>query len=495
MYLLKRNGTKMKNSKPIHFYWLIPFVIILLSGCMVGPKYTAPPQLDIPCEWHSPLSPGMEAEQSNCFLWWESLGDPLLNSLIERAAVQNLDLYLACTRILEARAEEKGGEADLYPHIDGSATYGHVQYNKNVLNRILDTENSHHKGGKRNLNFFEFGFDAEWEIDLFGMRAHEINALKAKIEASQEDFCHIWVTLAAEIVKNYIELRSLQHRLDVIYKNIRTQNETLKLTTSLITAGFASSIDEFQAKEQLNTLSAEKPLIQLAIDKTIHRLSILVGYNPNALFCELYEPHDLPMLPYEKPVGIPSELLRRRPDIKKAERELAAATERVGSAVAALFPRLTLEGFIGNIGTFCSNGLTWFSGSQLLLPIFNSKLLQQDIDYNKIKARQAVIQYQKTVVEALEEAENAIAAFHYELNRNHQLAEARKASQEAYQLTYQLYTNGFKNYLDVLVTNRSLLAADEAYLKSQSDLLFNYIALYKALGGGWDTGACECKCK
>lgn len=465
-------------------FLLIALLTTVLVGCMVGPKYEEP-IMEIPCEWHSNMSEGMHLESSDCFVWWESLNDPLLDSLIERAACQNLDLYIAATRIREARLEEKGGKANLYPRLDGSATYGHALYNQKMLNRVVG-DNCHKKlDKKKNINFFEFGFDAEWEIDFFGMQAHEIKALKAKIEASQEDFCHIWVTLSAEVAKNYIELRGLQQRLEVINKNISAQKDTLQLTQSLITAGFAGTIDQRQAEEQVHILAAEKPQIELSIRKAIHRLSILLGYAPGELFCELSEPCMLPSLPYQKPIGIPSELLRRRPDIRKAERDLAAATERIGSAIAALFPRLSLTGFIGDIGALGTNGLTWFAGPQLLAPIFNSRLLKQDVDFNKIKTQQALYEYQKTVLEALEEVENAIASFHYELERNQNLAQALKASQDSYQMTYQLYKGGPKNYLDVQLSNRSLLAAEEAFLQSQTELLFHYIALYKALGGGW----------
>lgn len=453
---------------------------------MLGPKYE-PPNMEVPCEWHSQISPGMQSCSPDCFCWWESLNDPVLNSLIERASCQNLDLFIAATRIIEARLEAKGGMAKLYPRLDGSATYGNVGFNRKILNRILDQDCCRdHKGSKRkSVNFFEVGFDAEWEIDLFGMRAHEISALKAKIEASREEYCHIWISLAAEVAKNYIELRSLQLRLKTLNKNINSQRETIQLTESLTRAGFAGTVDQRQAEEQWNTLVAQRPQMELAINKTIHRLSILLAYAPGDLFCELSEPCLLPTIPRQKPIGIPSELLRRRPDIRKAERDLAAATEMIGSAIAALFPRLSLSGFIGEIGTFCTNGLTWFGGPQLLQPIFNSKLLQQDVEYNRIKAKQACYEYQKTVLGALEETENSIASFHSELERSHYLAQAKKASQDAYELTNHLYKQGFKSYLDVLVANRALLADDEAYLQSQTDLLYHYISLYKALGGGW----------
>lgn len=464
------------------------FLLVLLSGCTVGPKYE-PPCMDIPEEWHQPMCEGMKVDNPDCFLWWESLNDPLLNSLMSRAAAQNLDLSIAAMRILEARAFEKGGRSALLPHIDASATYGHVRYNPLMLNQILDLNCSSGSHG-RHLNFFEVGFDAEWEIDLFGMSAHELCALKAKTEAAREEFYHVWVTLSAEVARTYIELRGLQFNMELIDRNIESQKETLKLTQGLIEAGFAGTIDQKQVEEQLSILIARKPAIQFAISKAQHRLAILIGSTPGALCAELNEPRPLPSLPYEKPIGIPSELLRRRPDIRKAERELAAATESVGTAIAALFPRLSLRGFIGDICSFHKGSYTWFIGPQLLQPIFNSKLLQQDVCLNKVRAEQALYTYQKTVLEALEETENAIAAFHTGLEKSALLAKAQLKSEEVYTLALELYQKGFKDYLEVLVTLRSNLANQEAYLQSQTELLAHYISLYKALAGGWEISYC-----
>lgn len=477
----------------IRIDFLLCFLSILFGSCQVGPSYT-PPCMETPAEWHTNLSDGMQNEPLQDFIWWESLHDPLLNLLIERASEQNVDLYIAATRVLEARAAEKGGAAELYPHLDASLNGGHVQYNQKVLDRVLGIHHGSHDKHK-NLNFFEAGFDAEWELDLFGVQAHEMKALKAQIDSSKEAYMHLWITLSAEVAKNYIEVRGLQTRLSHLEREIDTQNETVNITKGLIQAGFVGSLDETQAESELLSLQSEKPLIVLSINKAIHRLSILLGYSPGELFCLLNERGVLPNLPDQKPLGIPSELLRRRPDIKKAERDLAAASERVGSAIASLFPRLSLTGFIADIGACRASGFNGFGGSELLFPIFNSKLLQQDVDLNKIRTQQALYVYQKTILEALEEVENAIASFRYESERNAYLNRALQSSQKAYQSISDLYKRGLKSYLDVLVASRNLNTAEQAYLLSQMDLLFHYIALYKALGGGWNledsTTPCE----
>jgi outer membrane protein, multidrug efflux system len=480
------------HMRKTHFLTLI-LSNLAFVGCTMGPSYVQPPEMNIPEEWHSPVTEGMHSGNPEYFAWWESLNDPILNSLIKRSAEQNLDLFLAGTRILEARAEQKGKTADLYPHIDASTTCGHIYYSKDALiNGILGAAFPHHHRHhvKRNVDFFEIGFDANWEIDLFGASKHEISAAKAKVESAEENLCDIWVTLSAEVARNYIELRSLQLRLNLLQKNIDSQRDTLHLTQELLAIGDASAIEVLQGNEQLNVLLTQKPQLRLSIDKTIHRLSILLGLAPSELFTELCETKDLPNLPCEKPIGLPSELLRRRPDIRRAERDLAAATESVGSAVAGLFPRLSLYGFIGDISTHLkslTNGGSgaWFVAPQLLLPIFNSQLLTQDVDFNKIKNQEALFEYQKVVLAALEEVENAIASFHYETERNQHFEKAQAANQEAYQLTLDLYQRGLKDYLEVLSMNRSLLSAENTLIQSQTDLLLHYISLYKALGGGW----------
>ena len=466
-------------------HWLFVWVSVILSSCTVGPKYEEPSS-DIDYVWHSPLSEGMDEDSPACFHWWQSLNDPLLSCLIEEAALQNLDLSMAATRLLIAREELKGGSASLLPHIDGSVSYDHVRFNRHLLKEILGRSGPHN-----NIDFFTMGFDAQWEFDLFGKTKHDLAALQAQIEASEHEFTHVWITLLAEVARYYVELRGLQLRLELLNKNVAEQRDHLTLTQGLMQTGFISDIDQAQAQTQLSSLLAQKPQIELQIMKTTHRLSILLGYKPGELFARLCEPSSLPNLPCQMPIGIPSELLRRRPDIMKAERELAAATEKVGSAIAALFPRLSLRGFIGDLSNFSCGSFTWLGGSQLLLPIFNSKLLEQDVNMNKINVQQACLNYQKTVLEALEETENGIASFKHEWERNKHLKEAKQSSQEAYTLTWQLYQGGFKNYLEVQQNKQIYFSAEEVYLQSQVELLLNYIALYKALGGGWECSCCD----
>lgn len=475
-------------------YLQVVLLSLIVSGCSVGPVYETP-YLDIPCEWHEDTPEPLYTQQApDDIIWWRSLEDELLNELMAAAAEQNLDLHIAAMRVLQARAEAKAKKGDLYPHIDASANYGHVRYSRDalvtgLLGNEIPIKSRHHD--HRNFNFFEVGFDAEWEIDLFGMRTHEINALKAQEEAVQENLCNIWVTLSAEIAKNYIELRGLQQKFVVLQKKIKLQDETIQLYQQLLERGMVDDLTVNNALAEWSEINAQQPMIELGIARAIHRLSILLGYAPGELQNCLSVESPLPKLPAKQPIGMPSELLRRRPDIRKAERELAAATERIGTAIAALFPRFSLRGFVGDISSnagtlFNPSSATWFVGPQLMIPVFNSKLLLQEVEYNKIVTREALFNYQKVVLEALEESENAIAAYRYGEEQLQFLESVYGIRERTYVFADQLYQNGINDYLTVATTSKSLLIAEDALIQSKVDLLLHYVSLYKALGGSWE---------
>lgn len=476
---------------PKRFFF--PFALTLLfSGCTLGPVYESP-ITEVPCEWYNTLPDAiLEESPDDCITWWERLQDPMLNELIAYAADQNLDLHMAAMRVLLARAEARAKTGDLYPRIDGSANYGHIQYSRDalvtgLLSSTLPFES--HKND-RSFNFFEVGFDVEWELDLFGMRAHEIAAMKAQEESVQENLCAIWVTLSAEIGRTYIELRGLQQRLQIVQQTAQIQENLVRLTQELKGRGMVDDLTLNKIEAESFEVKAQQPLIELGIARAIHRLSILLGYPPGGLYECLEATAPLPTLPLNQSIGVPSELLRRRPDIRKVERELAAATERVGSAIAALFPRFSLRGFLGDISTHAGNlfspsSATWFAGPQLLVPIFNSRLLLQEVEYNKIVTREALYRYQKTVLEALEESENAIAAYKHEEERLKHIEDAYRIYQKSALFSEDLYQQGVNDYNAVAVAQKSLLAAENTRVQSQMDLLVHYISLYKALGGSW----------
>lgn len=456
--------------------------VFLLGCCKTSPE--APLPLDVPDTWSTPLDTSLSEAPPENFTWWKSLNDPTLDWLLETAWEQNLDLHIAMTRVLTARREWEGLKGKRYPHLDGSLTYGHAQYDRKVLNKLLGIHCPKKNSGTKNVDFFELGFDAEWEIDLFGMREHESNAMLATAESMNYEFSNVWLTLSAEIVRNYVELRGFQQRLNLLERSISIQYEILQMAQGLSSGGFESPIDQLNEETRLQTLMAEKPMMQLSIQKAMNRLAVLLGFFPGDLNDSLSSCGSIPLLSDCLPIGIPSELLRRRPDILKAEREVVAATELHAGAVAALFPRLSLYGFVGEIAALCSGGsLAWAAGPQLLLPIFNSRLLEQDVCLNEIKVQQSLYAYQKTVLDALEEAENAISAFNAHKEKKQLLEKAFCRSQESNALTMQLYDGGFKSYTEALGIKKIHLKTEDDYVQSRLLLLLNYVALYKALGG------------
>ena len=460
---------------------------LLFSGCKQCQDYD-PPLMDIPDYWSSEVPKGLHNCSIEGFIWWQSLKDPILDSLIEQAKCQNLDLYMAAMRILQAREVIQGDKGSHLPHIDGTISDNYVRFNQKTLNRILD---SHSDRSVRQFNLFEAGFDAEWEIDLFGVNANKLKSLQNLAEASEEDFRQIELTLVAEVVRNYVELRGGQLKLQLMDKQIELQKELCTLISGLVYAGFMGDGEDKKAQEQLQLLLAKKPEVELSIKKSIHRLSVLLGYSPNVLYAELLKIRPLPKLPYQTPIGVPSELLRYRPDIRKAEKELASSLALVDSSIAELFPRLSLKGFLGDFSVLGSNSFTVFAGPQLFLPLFNSKLITQSIEINKAKAKEACYGYQKTVLEALEEVENGLSAFNAEWKKREYFSQALKSGSEAFTSTSQLYEQGFKDFRQVLESHQNLLDLQNIYLQNQMDMLLRYIALYKSLGGGWDEQWCQ----
>ena len=460
----------LKTLKRQHMNKLL--LMLLLSGCATKNSYQVP-DIEIPCQWHTEIPATLSLECEECF----PIQDPNLNELLELASSQNLDLQIACIRVLKARSIANGKKGDLYPRLDATFNAGTLQ--SKTFHKLLKCPS------KNIFNFYEIGFDAEWEIDFFGKTAHEICALQAEAEASQSQLSFLWITLSAEIAKNYIELRGLQEQKFLYEKLIGIMEKEMHLREELIKRGLINEREFSELQSEMRGYEAELPLIELAAKRSIHKISILLGLNPGELFPCLEEPRALPQLPYRRPIGLPSELLQRRPDIQKAEWELMAATEQVSTAIAALFPRLSLWGFIGEIGF--PSSFTSAIGSQILVPLFNSRLLLQDVAYNKLSTQEALFNYKKTVLEALEEAENAISSYRAGEERLQFLEEAYAILLASLQREEELHQKGVNSYLEVAKIAKQTLAKEEAYLKAQKEQLLNYLSIYKAMGGCWNT--------
>ncbi|NLX14535.1 MAG: efflux transporter outer membrane subunit [Phycisphaerales bacterium] len=521
---------------------------IAVGGCKVGPDYIRP-DVAMPADW-SGLEPDTAAsrpagpttrptnEPGDMATWWKQLKDPTLDTLIQHAVESNLDLRIATARVREARAQRNSAAAGLWPQVGLSGSYNYsgaslntgakssndssllkdarnsalhsavqslasgqgidpAQIVSSTANQILtnvinnkgtNNEQSSHRG----RNMFQAGFDASWELDVFGGLRRGVEAADADITASVEDRNAVIVTLVSEVALEYVQLRGYQRRLTIALQNIDTQQRTVELTQERVAAEFASKLEEVQARTQLATTTSQVPLMQDAVRQTIYRLSILLGLPPGALMPELEPAAAIPTSPPDVPIGLPSDLLRRRPDVRSAERQLAAATARIGEAVADLFPRFSLTGSFGaqsrDIRLLLErNSLVWSVGPAISWPIFQGGSILANIEIQNARQEQALAAYEQTVLNALGEVEAALSAYTNEQVRRQALEEAVWTSREATELSTQLYSNGMAAFLNVLEAQRTLFASEEALVQSETAIITDVIALYKALGGGWET--------
>jgi NodT family efflux transporter outer membrane factor (OMF) lipoprotein len=456
----------------------------------VGPKYE-PPKVSVPDAFHQQsATPGTDTAAAASD-WWTMLGDPELNSLIDRAVKANLDLKVASSRILEARAARRVTRADLLPSVTSTNT---IERTRGGLTQGLFNPKA--SGSSSLLTPFEtsvyqFGFDASWEIDFFGGRRRALEAATADVAAISEARRDTLVSLLAEVARNYSELRGYQRRVEITNRNIELQRDSLDLTRARADAGLGTQFDVERQKAQVDSTRALVPALESAQIQTIHHLGVLLGEEPGALLQELTEAKPLPTVPPSVPVGLPGDLLKRRPDIREADARVAAETARVGVARADLFPKILLTGTAGRQATEPS-ALTlgagnFFSiGPAITLPIFTAGKIRGNIEAQKQRLDQALTQYQSTVLRSLEETENALVAYGHEKDREEELVASVEASRQATLLASELYTRGLSDFLSVLDAQRQQLSGEDDLAQSDTQVITNLIALYKALGGGWE---------
>jgi multidrug efflux system outer membrane protein len=464
--------------------------LVLLAGCTVGPDYREP-KLATPANWQEAQQKGVDIRPAELTQWWTSFNDPLLNSLVERAVKSNLDLRIAEARIREARASRAVTASGLWPTLDVSASYSR---NRTSENSLMFPSQGGVGGSGFNLdrNLYDTAIDASWEIDVFGGVRRGVEAADATIAASVESRRDVLVTLLGDVAKNYIDLRGFQRRLAVARANLKAQQDTWELTRIRFQAGLTSDLEVAQAEAQVNTTAAQIPTLESALKQAAYSLDLLLGLSPGALWNDLANETRIPSLPPEVLVGLPSDLLRRRPDIRFAERELAAATAQVGSAMADLFPKFSLTGLAGLQSISASDWFTgrsryWSIGPTVTWPIFDAGRIRANIEIRNAQQEQALNQYEKTVLAALGDVEKSLVSYSREQMRQRSLAEAVAANRRAVEMANELYVRGLNDFLNVLDTQRSLYAAENDLAQSETTMASNLVALYKALGGGWET--------
>jgi len=467
---------------------LLAGFILLIVGCSVGPDYQAPMSV-IPGAWIEGVNVQIDAQPAELARWWVEFNDPLLDSLIERAAKSNLDIALAEARLREARALLGVTAAGAWPTVDVSDSYERIRTSENAFaaGRVAPQG-----GGNLEQNLFRTGFDSSWEIDLFGATRRRVEAAQAGVDAAVEDRRAVLVTLLGDVAKNYIDLRGLQRRLAVAQANLRAQQETARLTKIRFDAGLANDLDAAQAEGLAQQTAAQIPALESALKQTAYRLDLLLGRQPGALATELTLDAPIPALPPTAHVGLPAELLRRRPDVRRAERQLAAVTAEVGAATADLYPKFSLTGAFGLQSISASDWFTgrsrfWSIGPTISWPIFDAGRIRANIEVRNAQQEQALRNYEKSVLTALGDVESDLVNYAKEQSRYHSLLEATAANRRAFELANELYRQGLVAFLNVLDAERTRYVTENDLAQSEANMASNLVVLYKALGGGWDT--------
>ncbi len=482
------------------------FLFLGLAGCMVGPNYQKP-EICMPAEFTETKKEIEKPEESDADLcrWWKQLGDPLLDSLIEEAAYANYDILLAIEKIEQARAQYRVERSYLWPEFDINAVATRSRNSQTFFSGSSPTPSSSSTGAGAFLplyqNFFQLGFDAIWEMDFFGKFRRAKNAAKYAWEATKEDAQNVLIAVLSEVAVDYIAIRALQQRIALLKKTIEADEEELALTLSLFEAGLDSEIEVAAQLAALDSDKSQLPVLETSLKQTIFALAYLLGRQPECLEAEFQKEGAIPCGIGKVPVGLPADLLRRRPDIRAAERELASATEQIGVAVADLFPHITLTG-----NTFSGGALTGsaigFEGGSI------NKLLQSQssfwsvgpairwdaIDFGRTRAniaiqtslqQQALLVYEQTVIAALRDVEGALVAYFEEQKRRATYQEEVAANRRALMLTEDLYHAGLSSDLEVMQAKKTLLASENSLVGSEQSLTSDLVALYKALGGQW----------
>lgn len=449
-----------------------------LAGCAVGPDYVTPDVAAMPARWHRAAG---EHAMTRAALgeWWRDLKDPLLDDLMVRAVEGNLDVATAKAKIRQARAERREAIGGLLPTLDGSGSGVRQQ-----------SAASSQLPGTRVSNLFQTGFDASWEIDLFGANARSVEAAGANVQATENDLDATLLTLVGDVASYYVEARGYQARIGLAQRTAKSQRETAALTKTKFDAGSASAVDTAKAEAQAATTEAAIPSLRTALAQAVHRLSILTGREPGALIDEMSRPKAIPAPTRALPKGLPADVLRNRPDVRAAERRLAQATAKVGQAEAALYPSVSLTGSISTSATRMGDlgkgsTIAWSWGPSVTVPFFEGGKLVAARDVTEASRDQALLAWRASILTALEDVENSLVALSQERVKAGSLSEAATNYRRAATLSRALYQSGSASFLDVLDAERSLYSAEDSLIQSRVAITTDHVALAKALGGGW----------
>jgi NodT family efflux transporter outer membrane factor (OMF) lipoprotein len=476
--------------------WHAAFAL-LLAGCTMGPDYHAP-EIAAPAQFaelpsdktQAPFSLAVPRE-ADLSRWWLQIPDPQLHKLIRAALGANLDLKSAVSRIREAREQEIVAGAAALPHLSATGAAVNLHSNSNPLAGLTGGGAAGGAAaGGRTIKIYSAGFDASWELDIFGGTRRAIEAAKADTQAALWQMRDGEVSLTAEVANDYIALRAAQARIAALQAQVRAERGLLQLTAARARAGFVTQLDVNQQKVQTQSIAAEVPELQAQIRVQEHAIAVLLARQPEAMTAELDRAAPLPAIPRTLPVGLPSDLLRRRPDVRAAERKLAAATAQEGVAIAALYPKFDLLGLLSVAsptlgGLFSTRNLTRAGVGQINWPLFQGGQGRANVRAKKEEERQAYFAYRAAILKAVRDAEDALVRYAKEQQRLAALQAALQTAKASVALAKQQYKAGVANYARVLSGEQQWRAAQDQAIQSRQALAQDMIALYKALGGGW----------
>jgi NodT family efflux transporter outer membrane factor (OMF) lipoprotein len=460
---------------------------LLLGGCAVGPDYS-PPETSTPAKWSQDLADTFSDDAGQIQAWWQIFEDPILEDLIIQAGSSNLNLKIAAARIEEAQALRNIARSGYAPQVQAEAAAQYTRTSE-ATNPFLPPS------VERESGFYSVGASAAWELDVWGRVKRSVESATASLEASEEDYRDTLVILYGQVATTYVEARTLQQRIRYAQQNAEAQRETLQLTQNLNSAGLVGDLDVSQAQLNLARTESAIPNFQAGLTATINQLAVLLGQTPGALQSLIETEQPIPSPPDVVAVGLPVDLLRQRPDLRRAERLLAAQTALIGVAQADLYPALSLPGTLSfealDPGNLNGSSLAYAFGPTLRWNLFSGGRIRSQIKVEEIRTEQALLAYEQTVLLALAEVENNMASFAKEQDRLTMVTDARNAARRSVELVKELYRSGLTHFQNVLDMERSLATEEDNLAASRGFLANDVVALYRALGGGWQLNSTD----
>jgi NodT family efflux transporter outer membrane factor (OMF) lipoprotein len=505
-------NTSQYSIRAIPLTVLACVALLAIAGCTVGPNFEPPksatPEVFNRTQTAQAQSKAVEAQFGA--EWWTLFNDPILNGLEQQLADANLDVAAASARLLQSRAERRVAGAAEYPTLDAAASYNRERGSENGILSLLGVTPSQSQPlsasgsaplgvaampgskGSPAYNLYQVGFDASWEVDIWGHVRRSVEEATALSDASYEDRNAVLLSARAELARDYVDLRSTQELLQIAHENLDIANDALRLTQVRKREGVTTDLDVSNASAQVEIIESLLPTLESHSEATINAIGLLLGEEPGALRQTLAATQEVPVLPAQVPIGFPSELVQRRPDIRKAEAQLHAATASIGVAKADFYPRIMLNGSAGFQSLQLTSLASWASGQfvagpSITFPIFEGGRLKGTLQLREAQQQEAAIAYKETVLRAWQEVDDALVTYDAEQRRRDRLALAVTMNQRALSVARDRYKAGALDYLDVLNVQKQLLQAQSDLEQSRAAAATNLITLCKALGGGWES--------